>query len=103
MFHVRAPKRLIVGMLVLVFGLVVVQSSAATTVIPYLSHGIGRRQDSGTSTTPLVIPYLSHGIGVDKSLYSGQSHQLRRASSTRSRQPGPRRLSSVRLRGSPPI
>jgi hypothetical protein len=68
MFHVRAPKRLIVGMLALVFGLMVVQSAAAATA---------------------VIPYLSHGIGVDQSLYSGQSHQLRRTSSTRRIDPGP--------------
>ncbi len=74
MFHVRAPKRLIVGMLVLAFGLVVVSAAAGS---------------SGTSTSPLVIPYLSHGIGVDKSLYSGQSHQLRRASSSQSANQGP--------------
>ena len=85
MFHVRAPKRLIVGMLALAFGLLAVQSAAAATaVIPYLSHGIGvdKSQYSGMSTNPLVIPYLSHGIGVDQSLYSGQSHQLRRMSAT---------------------
>jgi hypothetical protein len=70
MFHVRAPKRLIVGMLALALGLLVVQSATA-------------------ATAPIVIPYLSHGIGVDQSLYSGQSHQLRRTSSTRRVDPGP--------------
>jgi hypothetical protein len=90
MHHVRAPRKMFVGLLALVLGALVTGSAAAAgqQVIPYLSHGVGVDQSvySGTSTksskTPLVIPYLSHGHGVDQSLYVGGSHHLRRTSVT---------------------
>ena len=87
MHRIRAPKKLHVGLLVLVLGALITGSSASAgrQVIPYLSHGVGVDQSlySGTSTkTPLVIPYLSHGVGVDESLYVGGSHHLRRTAAT---------------------
>ena len=56
-----------------------VSDSTPTTVVPYLSHGIGvdKSQFTGTSTAAapeLVIPYLSHGIGVDESQFTGTSN-----------------------------
>ena len=51
-----------------------VSDSTPTTVVPYLSHGIGvdKSQFTGTAAAPeLVIPYLSHGIGVDESQFTG--------------------------------
>jgi hypothetical protein len=93
MHDICKPKRMITGLLAIVFAAIIVQSAAAyrmaqdqsnlvntgaansTFVIPYLSHGVGVNKSlySGKATpkTPLVIPYLSHGVGVEQSLYSG--------------------------------
>jgi hypothetical protein len=62
MHHICAPKRLLTGLLAFVVAAMLVQSAAASS--------------------PRVIPYLSHGVGVDQSLYSGQSHALRRTAAT---------------------
>ncbi len=93
MHHVCKPKRMFTGLLAVVLASFVVQSAAASRVlpdqspssttplvIPYLSHGVGvdQSQYSGQSSpsTPLVIPYLSHGVGVGKSQYGGQGAAL---------------------------